>query len=175
MIYPSWQACCGKGKEQKMNNNLWIVNHIGFTTINPTWFMVLAQASPNQPPAGIVSTPVSPEQTSTALVPSEPNAARHVTSQQKTPMPTFWLTIGLMMVLMYLMLFRGPQKQKQQHKQMVQSLQKNDKVQTIGGVIGIVVDIKDDEITLKVDESNNTKIKIVPSAIGKNLTKEKKN
>ncbi len=80
-----------------------------------------------------------------------------------------------MMVLMYLMLFRGPQKQKQQHKQMVQSLQKNDKVQTIGGVIGTIVDIKDDEITLKIDESNNTKVKIVPSAIGKNLTKEKKN
>jgi len=142
-----------------MNNNLWI----------------LAQASPNAPPpSAIVSKPVSPEQTSTALVPSEPNAARHVTSQQKTPITSFWLTIGLMMVLMYLMLFRGPQKQKQQHKQMVQSLQKNDKVQTIGGVIGTVVDIKDDEITLKVDESNNTKIKIVPSAIGKNLTKEKK-
>ena len=40
------------------------------------------------------------------------------------------------------------------------------------GVIGIVVDVKDDEITLKVDENNNTKIKVVPSAIGRNITKE---
>jgi hypothetical protein len=31
----------------------------------------------------------------------------------------------------------------------------------------------DEEITLKVDESNNTKIKIIPSAIGKNLSEEK--
>ena len=53
-----------------------------------------------------------------------------------------------------------------------QTLAKNDKVRTIGGIIGTVVDIKDDEITLKVDESNNTKIKVLPSAIGRNVTKE---
>jgi preprotein translocase subunit YajC len=77
-----------------------------------------------------------------------------------------------MFVLMYMILFRGPRKKQQQHKQMVQTLAKNDKVRTIGGIIGTVVDIKDDEITLKVDESNNTKIKVLPSAIGRNVTKE---
>ena len=56
---------------------------------------------------------------------------------------------------------------------MVQALERNDKVRTIGGIIGVVVDIKEDEITLKVDESNNTKIKISSSAIGKNLSKDK--
>ena len=35
-----------------------------------------------------------------------------------------------------------------------------------------IVDIRGDEIVLKVDESNNTKIKIVSSAIGKNLSGE---
>jgi len=75
--------------------------------------------------------------------------------------------------MMYFLLFRGPRKKQQQHKQMVQSLGKNDRVQTIGGIIGTVVDIKDDEITLKVDESNNTKIKVSLSAIGRNLSKDK--
>jgi preprotein translocase subunit YajC len=56
---------------------------------------------------------------------------------------------------------------------MVQSLSKNDKIQTIGGIIGTVVDIKEDEITLKIDESNNTKIKILRSAIGRNMSKDK--
>jgi len=56
---------------------------------------------------------------------------------------------------------------------MVQSLQKNDKVRTIGGIIGTIVDVRDDEITLKIDESNNTKIKIATSAVGKNLSKDK--
>ena len=80
--------------------------------------------------------------------------------------------LGLMFVLMYMILFRGPRKKQQEHKKMVQTLSKNDKVRTIGGIIGTVVDIKDDEITLKVDESNNTKIKVLPSAIGRNVTKE---
>jgi preprotein translocase subunit YajC len=56
---------------------------------------------------------------------------------------------------------------------MVQSLEKNDKVRTIGGIIGTVVDINGDVVTLKVDESNNTKIKVISSAIGRNLSKDK--
>ena len=78
-----------------------------------------------------------------------------------------------MFVMFYLILFRGPRKKQQKHRQMVQTLQKNDRVRTIGGIIGVVVDVKDDEITLKVDESNNTKIKVISSAIGKNLSKDK--
>jgi len=67
----------------------------------------------------------------------------------------------------------GQKKREQQHKKMIQSLEKNDKVRTIGGIIGTVVDIKEDEITLKIDESNNTKIKILRSAIGRNMSKDK--
>lgn len=83
----------------------------------------------------------------------------------------FIILIGFT-ILMFFFVLRGPRKQKQQHKQMVSSLKKNDRVRTIGGIIGTVVDIKDDEIILKVDESNNTKIHIAMSAIGKNLSKE---
>lgn len=56
---------------------------------------------------------------------------------------------------------------------MMQSLQKNDRVRTIGGIYGTIVEVRDDEIVLKVDESNNTKIKISPSAIGTSLSEEK--
>ncbi len=81
--------------------------------------------------------------------------------------------IILMVAVMYFFILRGPRKKQQEHKQMVQSLKKNDKVRTIGGIIGTIVDIKDDEITLKIDEANNTKIKVIPSAIGRNLSQEK--
>jgi len=81
-----------------------------------------------------------------------------------------YLLIGLMFVVMYFILFRGPRKKQQQHRKMVQTLKKNDRVRTIGGIIGTVVDVKDDEITLKVDESNNTKIKVASSAIGRNVS-----
>ena len=135
---------------------------------------ILAQAESSEGPSGISSEPVSTEETiTTTSTAADPNAS----GGRKPPQGIFGnplLMIGLMLVVMYLFLFRGPRKKQQQHKQMVQSLQKNDKIRTIGGIIGTVVDIRDDEITLKVDESNNTKIKVTPSAIGTNLSKDNK-
>ncbi len=135
-------------------------------------FWILAQAQGSQS-----SESVSPElvdsQQETAVVESDPNA---VTGRQTGQGLGYmqYVFIALIFVMMYFLLFRGPRKKQQQHKQMVQALEKNDKVRTIGGIIGTVVDVKDDEITLKVDESNNTKIKITVAAIGKNLSKDDK-
>jgi len=139
--------------------------------MNNAW--VLAQAPGSQTPSGITSEPVATEETATTTVPSDTNAPATTTPTQRPYGNVAWIWIILMFVLMYFLLFRGPRKQKQQRKKLVQSLQKNDRVQTIGGIIGTIVDIKDDEITLKVDESNNTKIKVVSSAIGKNISKDK--
>lgn len=84
-----------------------------------------------------------------------------------------WIFLIVLMAIMVVVMFRTPQKQKQERKKLEQSLERNDKVVTIGGIIGVITDIKDEEVTLKVDESNNTKIKIQRRAIGRNLSKEK--
>ncbi|TFG49116.1 MAG: preprotein translocase subunit YajC [Candidatus Brocadiia bacterium] len=73
----------------------------------------------------------------------------------------------------YFILFRGPQKKQQQIKKMVQALQKNDRILTVGGIYGTIVEIKDNEITIKIDESNNTKMRISRNAIADNLSKGK--
>ncbi|MBW7990996.1 MAG: preprotein translocase subunit YajC [Planctomycetes bacterium] len=132
---------------------------------------ILAQ---NEASSSISAEPVAGEDTSsTTTTAASDSEAPGVRPEGKSAFGTYNLIfLGLMFVLMYMILFRGPRKKQQQHKQMVQTMAKNDKVRTIGGIIGTVVDIKDDEITLKVDESNNTKIKVLPSAIGKNVTKE---
>ena len=138
--------------------------------MNNVW--VLAEAANEEAPSSIASEPVTQggEATTTTTV-SDSNTP---TTQTQRPFSLMqYLPFILIFVVMYLLLFRGPRKKQQQHKQMVQTLEKNDRVRTIGGIIGTVVDVKDDEITLKVDESNNTKIKVVPSAIGKNLSKDK--
>ena len=80
----------------------------------------------------------------------------------------------IIIVVMYLLLFRGPRKKQQEHQKMVSSLKKNDRVRTIGGIFGTVVDVRQDDIVLKIDESNNTKIHILPSAVGTVLSDEKK-
>jgi preprotein translocase subunit YajC len=60
---------------------------------------------------------------------------------------------------------RGRNKEKQKFQQMLDSLKKNDRVQTIGGVLGTVVDVRDNEVVLKVDEASNTKMRFNRSAI----------
>ena len=133
---------------------------------------ILAQADGNNTPSGISSTPVTSEGDTTTSAP-DPGATQQpqTTAPPRSPLLQF-LPFILLFVVMYMILFRGPRKKQQQHKQMMQALAKSDRVQTIGGIIGTVHDIKDDEITLKIDESNNTKMKILRSAISRNLSKE---
>jgi len=137
---------------------------------------ILAQAGDQEAPTSIPGEPVSEEGQTTTLVPDSPDSNDHSAGNEgrrSASSYTSLIFIGLMFVMLYFIIFRGPQKQKQQHRKMLETLQKNDRVRTIGGIVGTIVDIKGDEITLKVDESNNTKIKIVASAIGKNLAKDK--
>jgi preprotein translocase subunit YajC len=96
-------------------------------------------------------------------------------TQQTGPSP--WLNILFIVVIfvvMYFMFIRGPKKQQQQQQEMIRSLQKNDRVRTVGGIIGTVVDVKDEYVTLKIDEASNTKIRVVPQAISKNLAPDTK-
>ena len=139
--------------------------------MNNVW--ILAQTVGNEAPSTIPAERVTTEDTATkTTVPTDPNATARQTQAPRTPLIQY-LPFILIFVVMYFILFRGPRKKQQQHKQMVQALAKNDKVRTIGGIIGTVVDIKGDEVTLKVDESNNTKIKVMASAIGRNVSKDK--
>jgi preprotein translocase subunit YajC len=149
-----------------------IQNYEGKIQMNNVW--ILAQAENSEAPSTIPAERVTTEGTTpTTTVPTDPKAPG-VTPRGKGPLGSWNLIfIVLMFVFMYMILFRGPRKKQQQHKQMVQTLSKNDKVRTIGGIIGTVVDIKGDEVTLKIDESNNTKIKIASSAIGRNVSKDK--
>ena len=75
--------------------------------------------------------------------------------------------------ILFFMTFMSPRKRQKEHQKMVSSLKKNDRVRTIGGIFGTVVDVRQDDIVLKIDESTNTKIHIIPSAIGTVLTDEK--
>jgi len=85
--------------------------------------------------------------------------------EKKPTSPWQFAPIVVLFILMYFLLLRGPKKKKQQHTQMVKSITKNARIQTIGGIIGTVIDIKEDEIVIKIDESNNTKMRISKGAV----------
>ncbi len=74
---------------------------------------------------------------------------------------------GLMlaMVVFYIFLFRGQGRKKKELAKMIQGLKKNDRIVTIGGIIGTVVTTKEDEVVVRVDETNNTKMTFVRQSI----------
>jgi preprotein translocase subunit YajC len=136
---------------------------------------ILAQSAETQGQSEIPAEPVGQQnQTTTGTATAaDPNVSRATPQQGPSSYMSMIFIVGII-VIMYFIMFREPKKRQRQQEQMIQSLKKNDKVRTIGGIIGVVVDVKDDEVTLKVDESNNTKIRVIASAIGKNLSNEEK-
>lgn len=64
----------------------------------------------------------------------------------------------LMGGIFYFILIRPQSKEKKRRAGMLSGMKKNDRVITIGGVLGTITSVRDDEVTLKVDESSNTKI-----------------
>lgn len=86
------------------------------------------------------------------------------------------LMIGVFLMLIVFMFFsfRSGQREKKKRQEMLAAIKKNDRVMTLGGVIGTVVNIKDDEIVLKVDETTNTKITFVRGAVQKVLADDER-
>ncbi len=71
----------------------------------------------------------------------------------------------LVIVIFWWIMSRGQRKERQRYADMLASLKRNDRVQTVGGVIGTVVDVRDNEVILKVDEASNVKMRFTRSAI----------
>ena len=79
----------------------------------------------------------------------------------------------LIFVLFYFLFIRSKQTTERTRQQMLSALKKGDEVQTIGGVLGKVVETRDDRVLLKVDESSNAKMWFTRGAIQRVVTEEK--
>jgi len=82
-----------------------------------------------------------------------------------------FLAIGL---LFYFLLLRPQRQEQARRKQMLTMIKKNDRVITAGGVFGVVTNVNSDadEVTVKVDESTNTKLRMTLSSIARVLGSE---
>lgn len=85
--------------------------------------------------------------------------------------PLFPLVI--LIGLMYFMIFRTKKKEETKRTSMLKALKKGDRVQTIGGLLGTVVEVRDQDVLLKVDETANVKMRFIRSAISKVVEEEK--
>ena len=78
-----------------------------------------------------------------------------------------FILFAAMGLIMYFLIYRPNQKKQKAREQMLSNVKKNDKVMTIGGIIGIVAAVKKDVITIKIDDK--TKIDFRISAIDRVL------
>jgi preprotein translocase subunit YajC len=81
-------------------------------------------------------------------------AALFTPSGQGGPgLSAFVIQIGLFIAIFYFLLIRPQRRQQEQHKQLLASLQRGDQVVTSSGIVGEVVHIKDDQVTVRSGES----------------------
>lgn len=80
----------------------------------------------------------------------------------------------IILLVFYFLIFNSKRKQDKQRQSMIDSLKKNDRIQTIGGILGTVIQIDAGEVLVKVDETSNTKIRFTRSAIHRVITDETK-
>jgi preprotein translocase subunit YajC len=77
--------------------------------------------------------------------------------------PLTIIMVGL--VVMMILMSRGKKGEEKKRQDMLKQMKKGDEVQTIGGVIGKIVDVRDDRVQVKVDETANTKMWFTRNAI----------
>ena len=62
--------------------------------------------------------------------------------------------ILIMVLVMYFLMIRPERKRRKKEKAMLDALKRGDRICTIGGIYGTIMDIKDDTITLSVGRDN---------------------
>jgi preprotein translocase subunit YajC len=97
--------------------------------------------------------------------------------QTQGPFGSMWFMVIMIggFILLYWVMGSSRRKQAAKRREMLANLAKGDKIITIGGVVGTAVEVRDDEITVKVDDG--TRMKFARWAIrsaGEEVASEKK-
>lgn len=82
-----------------------------------------------------------------------------MTVQQAAPL-ILWVAI---FVVFYLLLIRPQQIQQKRYREMLSKLKKGDRVLTRGGLYGVIVEIKDNQLTLEL--AQNVRVRAERSAV----------
>lgn len=79
--------------------------------------------------------------------------------------PPPWVNIVplvLIMVVFYFILIRPQQKKTREHVELLKTLKPGDKVVTSGGILGVIVSVKEKSVSLR---SSDTKLEVLKSAV----------
>ncbi|MFW6084528.1 MAG: preprotein translocase subunit YajC [Gemmatimonadota bacterium] len=85
----------------------------------------------------------------------------------QSPMVTILLFAGLFAIF-YFLLIRPQKKQQEAHQEMVEALKRGDEVVTVGGIVGKIIHLTDDRVTVKT--ADDTRIEVARSKVGQLLS-----
>jgi len=87
--------------------------------------------------------------------------------EQPPGMGNFLIPLLAMFAMFYFLVLRPNRRQEKERQAMIDAIKKNDEVVTIGGIVGRVVNIRNDEVTL---ESSNSRLRLLRSSIARVIT-----
>ena len=79
------------------------------------------------------------------------------------------IMLVLMLAIMYFLMIRPENKRKKEAEQMRSSVKKGDKITTIGGIVGTVVDVKENNIVIETS-ADQVRIELAKWALSTNET-----
>jgi preprotein translocase subunit YajC len=91
-------------------------------------------------------------------------------AQAQSPAPTgpgggfgFFVPFIFIFIIMYFVMFRPQKKRQEQQQKLIASLKTGDRVVTNGGIHGLISNVKDTTVIVKV--ADNVKIEVEKSAV----------
>ena len=78
------------------------------------------------------------------------------------------IMLAMFVAIFYMLLIRPQRQQQKRHQEMVKELRRGDEVATIGGIVGKIIHVKDDRLTIKTDE--DTRLVIERDKVARNFT-----
>jgi len=82
--------------------------------------------------------------------------------QQSAPMWTTLMPLILLLVMFYFALLRPQQKRQKEHAELLKSVRPGDKIVTTGGVVAVVVTVKEKTLSIR---SADSKFEITKASI----------
>ena len=80
-------------------------------------------------------------------------------SGQQPSLISYILPFAMIMAIMYFLMIRPQQQEQKKHREMLESLEKGDKIVTNGGIVGVISNIKNNKNTIII-KTGDTKLEI---------------
>lgn len=82
------------------------------------------------------------------------------------PMATLFMLAAFFGIL-YFLLIRPQRQQQKAHQELIASLKKGDEIATVGGIVGRIIHLMDDRVTIKT--ANDTRLDVERGKIARRI------